>query len=140
MGAFRAQAGSAVNYRRTHGSYPIELIQKKGRIVAAYGKQMTGSTDRRRVRAETEDRAIQLLHQQAPYGIFTGEAAGDLLSAMVMEFWASFAYVALVCRLWSSREGIHGAGGIRTRAPLRGCRFSSHSIDVRAICFAFREE
>jgi hypothetical protein len=24
--------------------------------------------------------------------------AGDLLSAMVMEFWASFAYVALVCR------------------------------------------
>jgi hypothetical protein len=24
--------------------------------------------------------------------------AGDLLSAMVLEFWASFAYVALVCR------------------------------------------
>ena len=52
MGAFRAQAGSAVNYRRTHGSYQIELIQKKGLIVAAYGKQMTGSADCRRVRAE----------------------------------------------------------------------------------------
>jgi hypothetical protein len=30
MGAFRAQGGSAVNYRRTHGSYEIELIQKNG--------------------------------------------------------------------------------------------------------------
>lgn len=32
MGAFRAQAGSAVNYRRTHGSYQIELIQKMAEL------------------------------------------------------------------------------------------------------------
>jgi hypothetical protein len=116
MGAFRAQGGSAVNYRRTHGSYQIELIQKNGEIVAAYGNQITGSTDCRRVRAETEDRAIQLLHQEARYGIFTGEAAGDLLSAMVMEFWASFAYVALVS-MPLSQKVISSALDRLTREP-----------------------